>query len=322
MTDTWQVLLDSSTLRGHLVEDARIGLTAAEKWLPPKYFYDDLGSDLFDQITRLPEYYPTRAEQGLLDKYADEIAAVAGAEMLLELGSGSSEKTRVLLDALDRTGHLVGYSPVDVSAGALRAAVAGLRADYPTLPVHATIADFDVHLDELPAPGSRMIAFLGSTLGNYPPEQRAVFLSGLAQSMHAGETLLLGLDLVKEPARLVAAYDDAAGVTAEFNRNVLRVLNRELNADFDPDRFAHVARWDPEQEWIQMRLRATEQMQVQLADLGLTVTFARGEEIRTEISAKFRRDRIAAELREAGLTCEHWWTDDDYALTLARRLDG
>ncbi len=314
------VLLAPDELRQGLEHDARSGLSASPKSLPPKYFYDDTGSLLFEEITRLPEYYPTRTEHALLTSVAGEIARVADAEVLVELGSGSSEKTRLLLDAMTEAGALAAYVPVDVSAGALRAAVPQLRQFYPDLPVHGVVADFDHHLAELPTDGRRLIALVGSTLGNYPPGPRAGFLAGLAAGMQEGDTLLLGLDLVKDAARLVAAYDDAAGVTAEFNRNVLRVLNRELGADFDPSAFTHVAVWNPDAEWIEMRLRAEEPMVVTLPALSLTVQLVEGEEICTEISAKFRRERIDQELTAAGLRLEGWWTDPDgdYALALAR----
>ena len=314
------VLLDPADLRAGLEADAREGLTSTPKTLPPKYFYDAAGSEFFEQITRLPEYYQTRTEHALLARYADEIALAAGADVLLELGSGSSEKTRLLLDSLRRTGVLAGYVPVDVSACALRGAVSALAEEYPDLVVHGAVADYDRHLDALPAPGTRLVAFLGSTLGNFAPAERAAFLKNLAGGMTDGETLLLGLDLVKDPDRLVAAYDDAAGVTAAFNRNVLHVLNRELGADFDPPAFDHVALWDADNEWIEMRLRASRPMTVRVGELGLAVTFAEGEEMRTEISAKFRRSIIEAELAEAGLKLKGWWTDPaaDYALVLAR----
>ncbi len=318
---TIDVLLEPGDLRAGLEADARAGLTATPKTLPPKYFYDAAGSDLFEEITRLPEYYQTRTEHALLTTYADEVARAAGAEVLLELGSGSSEKTRLLLDAMRDTGELAGYVAVDVSSSALQGAAAGLTRDYPDLAVHAAVADYDHHLDELPAPGTRLFAFLGSTLGNFPPAARATFLADLARGMAPGESLLLGLDLVKDAGRLVAAYDDSAGVTAAFNRNVLHVLNRELGADFDVEAFEHVAVWDAENEWVEMRLRATRPMTVRLPAIDLTVGFAEGEEIRTEICAKFRSDGIRRELAAVGLELEQWWTDPDgdYALVLARR---
>ena len=314
------VLLAPDALRDALEADARAGLTASPKWLPPKYFYDDRGSELFEEITRLPEYYPTRTERSLLAEVADEIARVADAEVLLELGSGSSEKTGLLLDALEAAGRLAAYVPVDVSPAALKGAVAELATGRPELTVVPVVADFEHHLTELPAPGRRLVAFLGSTIGNFAPAERASFLAGLAEALSPGETVLLGLDLVKDPRRLVAAYDDSAGVTADFNRNVLRVLNRELDADFDVDAFEHVARWDAGNEWMEMRLRATRPMTAKLAGLDLSVELAEDEEIRTEISAKFRRERIAPELAAAGLDLVGWWTDPDgdYALALAR----
>lgn len=320
-TPALTTLLAPTDLRQALVADAREGLGTHPLTMAPKYFYDDRGSELFDAITRLPEYYPTRTERHILAASADEIVRTAGTDVLLELGSGSSEKTRLLLDAMARDGHLEGYVPVDVSEGALSHALTDLRRDYPGLPIHATVADFDQHLVDLPAPGRRTFALLGGTLGNYEPTRRATFLRSLAAVMDDGEHLLVGIDLVKDPARLVAAYDDAAGVTAEFNHNVLHVLNRELGADFDVDAFAHVARWDAEHEWIEMRLRASHAMTIHLPDIDLEVDIADGEEIRTEISAKFRREAFDAELVETGFVPVGWWTDPaaDFAVVLAQR---
>lgn len=313
------VLLEPADLTAAIEAEVRTGLTTVPKTLPPKFFYDDRGSALFDEITRLDEYYPTRAERSLLVMHADDIAAAADAEVLLELGSGSSEKTSLLLDAMMRTGRLAAYVPVDVSAGALRGALAQLAAERPDLPVQGVVADFEHHLTGLPRPGRRLVAFLGSTIGNFEPQGRVDFLAGLGRELEPGEALLLGLDLVKDPRRLVAAYDDAAGVTAAFNKNVLHVLNRELDADFDPDAFTHVARWDERNEWIEMRLRAERAMSVHVRSLGLDIALHEGEEIRTEISAKFRRERIVDELDRAGLRLSKWWTDPagDYALALA-----
>lgn len=313
------VLLSPDDLRVGLEDDARRGLTAVPKSLPPKYFYDDRGSELFEEITHLPEYYPTRAEHGILTRYADQIAAAANCETLLELGSGSSIKTRLLLDALLTAGELRGYVPVDVSAGALREAMPALREEYPGIVVHGAVADFDAHLDVLPLPGRRLWALLGGTLGNYPPAQRGPFLAAVADAMQPGEAFLIGLDLVKDAGRLVRAYDDSAGVTAAFNLNVLRVLNRELDGDFDVADFEHVAIWDEANEWIEMRLRARHEVRAHLGTLDLDVTFEAGEEMRTEISAKFRREGIEGELRSAGLEPTHWWTDGDFALALAHK---
>ncbi|MCF3129627.1 L-histidine N(alpha)-methyltransferase [Streptomyces olivochromogenes] len=296
--------------------DVRSGLTATPKTLPPKWFYDARGSELFDKITELPEYYPTRAEREILDVRSGEIAAAARARTLVELGSGSSEKTRYLIDAL--TG-LDTYVPVDVSESALTRAGQSLVEERPGLAVHALIADFTGQLTLPATPGPRLIAFLGGTIGNLLPAERAEFLASVRQLMSPGDSLLLGTDLVKDERVLVRAYDDAAGVTAEFNKNVLAVINRELGADFDPDAFEHVARWDAEHEWIEMRLRSLTEQSVKVPALELAVDFAAGEELRTEVSAKFRRDGVAAELAGAGLELTHWWTDAEgrFALSLS-----
>ncbi|MET0420975.1 MAG: L-histidine N(alpha)-methyltransferase, partial [Acidimicrobiia bacterium] len=272
-----------------LDRDVRAGLGATPKTLPPKWFYDQRGSELFDEITRLPEYYPTRTERLILETRSGDLAIATAADTLVELGSGTSEKTRILLDALAKEGTLRRYVPFDVSEATLRASAAEVAREYAGTEVHAVVGDFERHLDELPRDGRRVIAFLGSTIGNFEPDARRTFLAEVAASLEPGDAFLLGTDLVKDPARLVAAYDDAAGVTAEFNRNVLRVINRDLRADFDADNFPHVARWDPDAEWMEMRLRADGAQHVTLRALDLEVDFADGEEVRTEISAKFRR---------------------------------
>ncbi|RGD56232.1 L-histidine N(alpha)-methyltransferase [Kitasatospora xanthocidica] len=319
--DTFELtrLLPADHFSTALRHDVQHGLTARPKWLPPKWFYDARGSELFEEITRLPEYYPTRAERAILTARAGEIAAATGARTLVELGSGSSEKTRLLLDALRALGTLETYVPVDVSESALTAAGAAISAEYPGLAVHGVLADFTAGLGLPPEGGPRLVAFLGGTLGNLLPLERAAFLHGLRAALDPGDFLLLGTDLVKDPAVLVAAYDDSAGVTAEFNRNVLNVLNRELGADFDPDAFEHVALWDAEHEWIEMRLRSLRAQSVKIPALDLPVHFARGEELRTEVSAKFRRERVAGELAAAGLRLSHWWTDPEgrFGLSLA-----
>jgi len=310
-----------------LREDVRVGLTAAAKWLPPKWFYDKVGSDLFEDITRLPEYYPTRTERAILAARATEVVALAGTRTLVELGSGSSEKTRLLLDAMTdvRTGsntasntgsntgsntERAGYVALDVSTDALRLACAGLVAEYPDLRIEAVRADFTQQLDVLPEGAGRTVAFLGGTIGNFEPAARAAFLAALRRRLRPGDHFLLGADLVKSPQILVPAYDDAAGVTAAFNLNVLDVLNQRLGADFRRSDFAHVARWNPAHEWIEMRLRATRDVAVRIADVDLEVRLQAGEEIRTEISAKFRRDRLTDELTAAGFTGRGWWTDE------------
>ena len=303
-----------------LHRDARLGLTSSPKWLQPKWFYDSRGSDLFEEITRLPEYYPTRAESDILAAHAEDIARRSGAQTLVELGSGSSEKTRLLLDALAEAGTLRQYVPLDVSESALRDAVGAIHGDYPALAIHGVVADFTQHLDRIPGQTPRMIGFLGGTIGNFLPDERADFLSDLRDTLVPGEWLLLGTDLVKDASVLVPAYDDAAGVTAQFNRNVLAVLNRELGADFDLGNYQHVAVWDAENEWIEMRLRATHDAKVTLSHLDLDITLQAGEEIRTEISAKFRREGVAGELAKAGFDMDSWWTDPEgrFALSLAQ----
>jgi len=325
--------------------DALAGLTANPKSLPPKWFYDAQGSALFEKITELPEYYPTRAERSILRAVAPQIASLTGAASLVELGSGSSDKTRLLLSALRDAGTLRQYVPVDVSESALTLAGDALATEYPGLAVHAVVADFEQYLGvpaavdggaaegrgadgsgpdgrgtagrgsgdgghAAPGDGPRLLAFLGSTIGNMVPAERGVFLRRIRARLRPGDAFLLGTDLVKDPAVLVAAYDDAAGVTAEFNKNVLAVLNAELGADFDLDAFEHVAVWDAKRAWIEMRLRAAADQTVRVRDLGLTVEFAAGEEMRTEVSAKFREDGARAELAAAGLAMRSWWTDE------------
>jgi L-histidine N-alpha-methyltransferase len=300
-----------------LREDVLEGLTATPKELPPKWFYDERGSQLFDEITRLPEYYPTRREREILVARADEIASVTGAQTLVELGSGTSEKTRILLAALRRHETLNRFVPFDVSEEVLREAAAAIDELHPGLEVHAVVGDFDRHLDRLPAGGRRLIAFLGGTIGNFPPVQRERFLAQIRSSMRSGDHALIGFDLVKDVDRLEAAYNDAAGVTADFNRNVLRVINRELDADFDVDAFEHVAFFDRDHEWIEMRLRSTAGQPVRIGELDLDLVFKVGEVIRTEISAKFRPERAARELEDAGLPLVRWWTDSDGDFGLA-----
>jgi len=299
--------------------DARLGLTSVPKQLPPKWFYDARGSALFEKITELPEYYPTRTEAALLAQSVDEIAVASGADTLVELGSGSSSKTRLLLDAFGRTGTLRRYVPQDVSESALRLAMDALAVDYPDLQLHGVVGDFTKHLDRLPRGDRRMVAFLGGTIGNLTRDERYAFLAQLRAVLQPGEQLLLGTGLVIDPDVMVRAYDDAAGVTAEFNRNVLHVLNRELRADFDVEAFAHKALWDAANSWIEMRLVAQRAMTVHVADLDLTVEFAEGEEMRTEISTKFRPDGVQEALEATGYELAHTWIDAEsrFALTLA-----
>ena len=316
-----EIHLSDSDAADALHHDVRVGLSADPKWLPPKWFYDARGSELFEEITALPEYYPTRTERELLRRSAGQIAARAAVDTLVELGSGSSEKTRLLLDQLAGTGSLQRYVPLDVSESALRGAMSAVAREYPALAVHGVVGDFTEHLELLPASqgGRRLVAFLGGTIGNLLPVERTGFLTALRAALEPGELLLLGVGLATDPAVMVPAYDDAAGVTAEFNRNVLHVLNRELGADFKADAFDHLAVWDATQEWIELRLRARRAMTVRLPAVDMTVHYAKHEEMRTEVSAKFRRDRLGTELVGAGFGDHLWWTDpaERFALVLA-----
>ena len=306
-------------LESSLRRDVLEGLRATPKSIPPKWFYDAAGSDLFDQITRLPEYYPTRTEARILRENAADIAAASGADTMVELGSGTSEKTRLLLDAFGDSGQLRRFIPFDVDASVLGDAERALRAEYPDIEISTVRGDFEHDLALIPKAGRRIIVFLGSTIGNLTPELRADFLAAVADTMQTGDSLLLGTDLVKDVDRLVRAYDDSAGVTAAFNRNVLAVVNRELEADFDPDTFSHIAKWNDAQERIEMWLRSVTAHRVHIRALDLTVDFAAGEEILTEVSCKFRPEGVAAELAAAGLRRTHWWTDPagDFGLSLA-----
>jgi len=309
----------SASLRSDVLE----GLLAERKWLPPKWFYDKTGSALFEEITRLPEYYPTRAERAILERSAAEVVALSGCRVLVELGSGSSEKTRLLLDALPAEGSA--YVALDVSETALREACAAVAADFPRLSVKAVRADFENQLPTvLGRPSSdpdrgagRMVAFLGGTIGNLAPEQRRAFLGTLRAGLSAGDSFLLGADLVKSPEVLIPAYNDAAGVTAAFNLNVLEVLNRRLAADFDRGDFEHRAIWDAENAWMEMRLRAVRALSVRIAGLGVGLELAAGEEIRTEISAKFTKARLQTEFAAAGFAPVGWWTDPDGLFSLS-----
>ncbi|MFN6549016.1 L-histidine N(alpha)-methyltransferase [Mycolicibacterium septicum] len=319
MTLTLSNYLAADSAATALRRDVREGLAQSPKMLPPKWFYDSVGSDLFDQITRLPEYYPTRTEAQILRDRSPEITEAAGADTLVELGSGTSEKTRMLLDAMRDGGQLRRFIPFDVDAGVLRAAGDAIGQEYPGIEIDAVCGDFEEHLGKIPSVGRRLVAFLGSTIGNLTPGPRADFLASLSETLQPGDSVLLGTDLVKDTDRLVRAYDDSAGVTAAFNRNVLSVVNRELDADFDLDAFEHVAKWNADEERIEMWLRADAPQQVTIAGLDLDVAFGAGEEMLTEVSCKFRADGVADELAKAGLRQTHWWTDEagDFGLSLA-----
>jgi L-histidine N-alpha-methyltransferase len=304
-----------------MARDVRAGLCAYPKELAPKYFYDERGSELFEQITELPEYYPTRAEREILSECSAEILSAAGRPCtLVELGSGSAAKTRHLLSAMRSVGSLDTYVPVDISEEITQRTAAELVDEYPGLNVRGLVCDFEQHLERIPEGGARMIAFLGGTIGNLYPRQRHAFLERIRALLGPGDHLLLGTDLIKDPRRLEAAYNDAAGVTAEFNKNVLEVLNRQLGADFDLDGFEHVARYDAEAERMDIRLRSLSDQEVRLDRLDLDISFAAAEEMRTEISTKFTRERLEAVYAGAGLEMTGWFTDvvGDYALSLAR----
>jgi L-histidine N-alpha-methyltransferase len=315
-----QVLLPDDWAAGSLVEDVRRGLGSVPLSLPPKWLYDDRGSELFDAITRLPEYYPTERERAILRAHAADIVAASGADTLVELGSGTSDKTRTLLDAFAAAGTLRRFVPLDVSEATLRAAADEIAHAYPGLQVEAVVGDFTLHLGSLPRGGTRMVAFLGGTIGNLYVEERAAFLGALADSLEPGDSVLLGTDLVKSADRLIAAYDDPGGITAEFVLNSLRVLNRELGADFVLDRFRYVAFWDPAMERMDLRVRSEVPQTVRVPGAGLVLDLAAGQEIRVEISTKFRPEGIARELADAGLEVAGSWTDPDgdFAVTLAR----
>ena len=304
-----------------MARDIRMGLTAKPKELAPKYFYDELGSQLFEQITELHEYYPTRAEREILSQRSAEIVAAAGSPgTLVELGSGSAAKTRHLLSAMRDDGCLATYVPVDISEEITRQTAESLVEEYPGLTIRGLVCDFEHDLERIPnGGGGRLVAFLGGTIGNLYPDARHDFLTRLAALLEPGDRILLGTDLVKETGRLEAAYDDPGGVTAEFNKNVLQVLNREFDGDFDLERFEHVARYDGDAARMDIRLRSLADQTVRLDGLDLTVRFAAGEEMRTEISSKFTREALEGVYREAGLRPDGWFTDaaEDYALSLA-----
>jgi L-histidine N-alpha-methyltransferase len=326
--DSWLSEDDERTLANDVLD----GLTKPFKELAPKHFYDARGSELFAQICEQPEYYPTRTELAILQQRAGEIVDDTAAGELVELGAGASDKARVLLDAMRHAGRLRRYIPLDVSESVVENAARTLATDYPGLQVHGVVGDFERHLEHVPETetdpnrpgGNRIVALLGGTVGNFPPGTRRAVLGKIAGLLSAEDRLLLGTDLVKDPHVIEAAYNDSAGVTAEFNRNLLHVVNRELDADFAPDSFAHVAFYDRRHEWVEMRLRATRACSVLVGELDLRVDFAAGEELRTEISAKFTQERVAADLEASGLELEQFYTDDQdlFSLSMARPAAG
>lgn len=314
------VLLDAEWAASSLVRDVRRGLAGQPRVLPPRWLYDDEGSRLFDEITRLEDYYPTEAERAILRARAGEIAAACDAETMVELGSGTSDKTRLLLDAFTATGRLRRFVPVDVSEATLRTAAEELTGRYPGLAVEAVVGDFTLHLGHLPSGDRRLVVFLGGTIGNLYVEERGAFIGALADTLEPGDWLLLGTDMIKSADRLIAAYNDPTGVTARFVTNALAVLNRELGADFDLGAFSYVPFWDPHMERMDLRLRTEMPQRVSIPGADLSIDLASGEEIRVEISTKFRPEGVRAELAAAGFEVTDTWTDPagDFALTLAR----
>jgi L-histidine N-alpha-methyltransferase len=313
-----------ANLHADLLRDVACGLSRPQKELPPKYFYDRRGSELFDEITRLPEYYLTRTERALLDCWSGPLMAALRPAALVELGAGSADKTRLLLDAMVYSGSAEVYVPIDVSAEFLEDSASRLRDEYPTLGIEPLVGDITDPLDlgpDLPAPA--IIAFLGSTIGNFDPAGARRLLRNVARAMRPDDRFLLGADLRKDPAVIERAYNDRQGVTAEFNLNVLRVLNRELGADFDLAAFEHRAFYDRALHRIEMHLVSTDDQVVDIPGVG-DVTFAGGESIRTEISCKYDRASLDDLLGSAGLGVDRWITDaaSTYALVLASRVDG
>ncbi len=314
------VCLDPADLTRTMVDDVRRGLTGHPKRLPSKYFYDARGSELFERITELPEYYQTRTELQILHSIAGDLIDDLACEELVELGSGSSTKTRVLLDAMQRRGSLRRYLPFDVSAEMLQGSCSSLLERYPSMVVHAVVGDFQRHLGSVPpAEGNRLAIFLGSTIGNLEADERRAFLRDVRGLLDANGRFLLGVDLVKDKAMLEAAYDDSAGVTAEFNRNILRVVNNGLEADFHPEAYRHVAFYDIEKARIEMHLAPETNQQVRISKLDLEVDVGTDETIWTEISCKFTRASTESMLAEAGMRLERWFSDPEnrFALALA-----
>jgi len=316
-----EVLVDENGRRAALHDATFRSLHETPKQVPLVWLYDERGSRLFDEITRLPEYYLTGSERELLVAHAADIASFNRAETLVELGSGTSDKTRLLLDALATEGSLRRFVPLDVSEEVLVSSAYAVAEEYPAIEVHAVVGDFERHLSAVPGGDRHLLAFLGSTIGNLPPDTRGRLLDSVAGTLGLGDALLLGLDLVKDPARIEAAYNDSHGLTERFVRNALFVLDRELGSDFSRARFYFAAFWDPESEWMDIGFNSVGAQIVRVPSLGVDVSFVDGERLRVEVSTKFRRDRFEAELEVAGLSLERWWTDaeGDFALCLAVR---
>ncbi|MDX1389406.1 MAG: L-histidine N(alpha)-methyltransferase [Acidobacteriota bacterium] len=315
------IFVDEAGALATMADDVRRGLTSTPKRLSPKYFYDERGSWLFERITRLPEYYLTRAERSLLKDFAAEIASIVEPRELVELGPGSASKTHTLIEASRSSGRLERYLPVDVSSAMVEHLAERLLSQYDWLDLHAVVGDFERHLDRVPPGSHRLVAFLGSTIGNLEPDQTRAFLGHVHRMVGENGYFLLGTDLVKNRSVLEAAYNDDQGVTADFNRNVLRVINRHLDANFDPEAFDHVAFYNADREQVEIYLRSRSAQTVRLETLDLDVSFDRCERMCTEISRKYTRKSVEAMLAEAGLELTHWFTDPgkSFALSLSRR---
>lgn len=317
-------LLGEIDARAVMLGEVRRGLLSTRKELPPKYFYDRKGSQLFERICELPEYYQTRTEGALLASMIGDVVDQYAPRALVELGSGSSTKTRVILDALRRKGSLQEYAPIDISREILLESARALRKDYDGLRVRPVVADFEHTFPVLDAPAPALVIFLGGTIGNFDPEAAQELLSAMHAAMRPGDLFLLGVDLVKSPSILNPAYNDSAGVTADFNRNVLQAINVALGADFDIDAFEHYAFYDPREEQIEMHLVSTRNQTVTIPDLDEPIAFYRGETVRTEISRKFTSESATLTLQRAGFDFRSWHTDDAnlFALALATPARG
>lgn len=303
-------------------DELRRALTAARPWIPARWFYDDAGCELFVRITGLDEYYQTRTEQALLDEHMGALVRAHGTTELVEIGSGAARKTRAILDAMESAGTLRRFIPFDISPGAIAASAADIATAYPGVRVHGVAGDFSRHLSRIPrrpADGRRMVAFLGGTIGNLDPPRRRTMMRRLARLLRPGDCLLMGTDLAHDPDVLVRAYDDAQGVTAAFNRNIIRHINHAYAGDADPEHFAHVARWNARASRIEMHLRARRDIEWNIAGLGIVVPIEAGATIRTEISCKFTPDSARAMYEDAGLSLAAWHEDPlgRYALSVA-----
>lgn len=305
------------TTRQDLLDDVVAGLSAPVKTLPPRWFYDDRGCELFELITDLPEYYQTRTEMEILRLHAGDIVAATGAAAIVELGAGACTKSRLLIRAARGAGTLWTFIPFDISETTIRRSAAALVEEFEDLTVYCVAGEFDKHLDQIPRLGSQLVVFLGSTIGNFGADQARRFLGGVRGLMQPGDAFLLGVDLVKGERELVAAYDDSQGVTARFNLNLLARINRELGGDFDIAAFRHEVRWNAEARRIEMHLRSLRRQSVTIPDADRAFSFEAGETILTEVCTKYTREDTVAMLEAAGLALREWYTDPAGRFALA-----